>query len=77
MAREPFRAFDKSPDFIGSFGFWETAEGVLLVANRRILDGAETVVWDLPGGRVERAETLAEALRREWWEECGLAIDVG
>lgn len=75
MAKEPFRGFAGFEDFIGAFGYHERAEGVLLVANRRVIDGEETVVWDLPGGRVEAGETLREALRREWQEECGLAVE--
>ena len=76
MANQPFRAFEDTSDFLGSFGYMETDAGVLLVANKRVIDGSQQVVWDLPGGRVEAGETLQEALRREWIEECGLTIDV-
>ena len=76
MPKEPFRAFEESQDFLGSFGFLESPAGVLLVANRRVIDGREQVVWDLPGGRVESGETLPEALRREWIEECAVEIEV-
>ena len=75
MAQEPFRAFEEMADFLGSFGVLETRAGILLVANARVIDGRERVVWDLPGGRVEAGETLPEALRREWMEECGIAIE--
>ena len=74
MAKEPFHG---SNDFIGTFGFLERDGGVLLVANHRIIEGSEQLVWDLPGGRVEPGETLPEALRREWSEEVALAIEVG
>ena len=50
---------------------------VLLVRNARILNGERTLVWDLPGGRVESGESLPTALAREWCEETGLEATVG
>jgi len=66
-------------DFVGAFGVLERGGQILLAGNRRRLgDGApDELVFDLPGGRVEANETLPEALRREWLEETGLAIEIG
>lgn len=64
-------------DWLGAFGFLENDDGVLLVANRRLIDGRPTLVWDLPGGGVEPGETLKEALVREMREETGLEVEVG
>ncbi len=73
MPQTPFKG---RSDFLGVFGFLETGDGVLLVANKRIIDGREQAVWDLPGGGVEQGETLAEALRREMFEETALTVVV-
>ena len=69
--------FTDRPDYLGAFGLLETDAGILLVANRRVIHGQQTLVWDLPGGGVEEGETLAEALRREMKEETGLTVSVG
>ncbi|MGH3343580.1 MAG: NUDIX hydrolase [Carbonactinosporaceae bacterium] len=50
-------------------------EGRLLVVRRTRPPGAG--LWSLPGGRVERGETDAEALAREVREETGLDVAVG
>jgi len=34
-------------------------------------------LWGLPGGMLELGETLAEGVRREVLEECGIEIEVG
>ena len=66
-------------DFLGCFGLLKREGAWLLVGNHRELSvGAPpTLVFDLPGGRVEAGETLEETLIREWHEECCLEIEVG
>jgi ADP-ribose pyrophosphatase YjhB (NUDIX family) len=76
VASPPFKDFLK-PDFLGVFGLLEEPQGILLVANRRVIGGRPAVVWDLPGGGVEPGETLEEALRREMREETALDVGVG
>lgn len=51
------------------------AAGVLIVDGAVILENAiGTDLWNLPGGRLEEAETLRLAVRREFHEEMGLAV---
>lgn len=52
--------------------------GVLVVDDAVLLENAVgTDLWNLPGGRLEEAETLRLAVRREFHEEMGLAIECG
>jgi 8-oxo-dGTP diphosphatase len=47
---------------------------LLLRESTAYLDGAEAGKWDLPGGRIEKEETLDAALAREVGEETGLRV---
>lgn len=55
----------------------EWAVGGLIVDDGRILLVYEDGRWLLPGGEVERRETLEEALTREVREETGLTVSAG
>jgi ADP-ribose pyrophosphatase YjhB (NUDIX family) len=34
-------------------------------------------MWGLPGGLLDLGESLADGVRREVWEECGVEIEIG
>ena len=58
---------------VGAFVF--DREGRVLLVERAKPPGEG--LWTLPGGRLERGETLAQAVAREVREETGLIVEVG
>lgn len=59
----------------------EVAAGILLDAEGRYLLGQRPEgkpyagYWEVPGGKIEKGESVFEALRRELWEEIGIEIE--
>lgn len=58
------------------------AVGGVVYKNRRILlskrkDPPDELQWSIPGGAVEKGESLFDALKREIREECGILISEG
>lgn len=59
----------------------DVAVGILMKPNGDVLLGQRPAgkpyagYWEFPGGKVEPAESLFEALRREFVEELGIRID--
>jgi len=51
-------------------------EGKILIAQRKP-DGLLGGLWEFPGGKWKKGETLAEACRREVKEETGIRVKVG
>jgi 8-oxo-dGTP pyrophosphatase MutT (NUDIX family) len=49
----------------------------ILIENNKILLGRILGKYDLPGGGVEKHEDVEEALKREFFEETGVDIEVG
>ena len=59
----------------------EVAAGILLDTEGRYLLGQRPEgkpyagYWEVPGGKIEKEESVFEALKRELWEELGIEIE--
>ncbi|MDR0494549.1 MAG: NUDIX domain-containing protein [Treponema sp.] len=51
-------------------------QGKLFIA-RRTEGGDLGEKWEFPGGKVEEGESDADALRREYFEEFGVSVEIG
>ena len=58
-------------------GIVRDGAGRILLIRRADDSSVDPGCWDLPGGKLDYGETLAEALVREAREETGLTIAVG
>lgn len=64
--------------FKSQFKIAEAAGGVVVDPQNRFLLIHRNGVWDLPKGKLEKAETIPEAAIREVEEECGIVwINLG
>ncbi|MFZ2887353.1 MAG: NUDIX domain-containing protein, partial [Minisyncoccia bacterium] len=52
-------------------------DGRILLLKRRDDETVYPGYWAFPGGKVERNETISEALIKEVKEECGLELEPG
>ncbi|MGE3231040.1 MAG: NUDIX domain-containing protein [Hyphomicrobium sp.] len=54
-----------------------SVKGVLFDRDRVLLLGNERAEWELPGGRLEAGETIAQCLAREGEEALGIGVEIG
>jgi 8-oxo-dGTP diphosphatase len=60
---------------IGVAVIWNS-QGQILIDRRRS-EGAMGGLWEFPGGKIEKGETVEECIKREINEELGILIEVG
>lgn len=69
----------KGVDYIGvgAGAILVDSSGKVFLSKRGPLSRNEQGLWEFPGGSVEFGEKLADALKREMYEEFGIEIEVG
>jgi len=67
----------KKPYIISVYALVRNEKGEYLLLRRSENSRTNPGKWDLPGGKVDRGETLKEAVAREVWEETGISINPG
>ncbi|MFK7796058.1 MAG: (deoxy)nucleoside triphosphate pyrophosphohydrolase [Aureispira sp.] len=65
----------KIPPIVVVCGLLKKDKQLMLV--QRGPQQSHALQWEFPGGKVEKGETYAAALQREWQEELGVEIRVG
>jgi 8-oxo-dGTP diphosphatase len=60
---------------IGVGVIWNDRGQILI--DRRRSTGVLGGFWEFPGGKIEQGETVENCIKREIWEELGIAIEVG
>jgi 8-oxo-dGTP diphosphatase len=59
---------------IGVAVIWNDQKQILI--DRRRPEGVMGGLWEFPGGKIEAGETVEECIKREIYEELGIAIEV-
>ncbi len=67
---------NERPHILVAAGLIWREDGMVLIS-RRPEGGPHAGCWELPGGKVEPGETVAEALAREIMEELGVVVQPG
>jgi 8-oxo-dGTP diphosphatase len=67
----------EKPYIISVYALIRNEKGEFLLLRRSENSHTNPAKWDLPGGKVNPAESLQEAVVREVWEETGISIVPG
>ena len=70
------QSLNRPPTLLVGRCFVKRDDGKLLIVRRALDDNHNAGKWEVPGGKVERGQGLADAQKREIWEETGLRVRV-